>query len=79
MLTYQLNGWWFAIQLSLVELRIAPLFEPGFHPNFLAGSSQGVAASGVQGHCIDHVPEATVMRAHALVQSAWYLVGIGEV
>ena len=44
-------------------------FEVGIHPNFLPGSSHGSTHESVLDHCLNLVPGATSMRAHAFVSS----------
>lgn len=45
------------------------LFEFGIHPNFLPNSTHGSSEREVMEHMARLVPNAKVMRAHALVQS----------
>lgn len=72
---------WLVTQASpaIDRLRERPdLFELGIHPNFLPGSSHGASATEVLATCMSIVPEATTMRAHALVQSSPILAQVVE-
>lgn len=63
---------WFATHKSPMLKELAKhtdLFEIGIHPNFLPGSSHGKTYPDVLRHCLQLVPKATSMRAHALAQS----------
>ncbi len=72
LLQHRVRATWFITHRSpmLAELqKHASLFEIGIHPNFLPGSSHGKTPQQVLRHCLKLVPQATSMRAHALVQS----------
>jgi hypothetical protein len=62
---------------SLAYLRRhADLFELGIHPNFAAGSTQGVTPSEILARCMETVPEAKVMRAHGLLMSSSLYISV---
>jgi hypothetical protein len=54
---------------ALAELRRSVLWELGWHPNFLAGSSHGPSPAEVLDTMVGLVPEARGVRAHCLVRS----------
>jgi len=47
----------------------ASLFEVGWHPNFLPGSTQGGSPEEVLAYCAALAPHARAMRTHGLFQS----------
>lgn len=53
---------------TIAEMRAAG-HELGVHPNFLLGSSHGATPAEVMQHVMALVPDARVVRTHALVQS----------
>jgi len=68
------NGWkatFFATHASsaLDALKQSDTFEVGIHPNFLPGSTQGLTEKAILDQCLELVPDATSMRAHAFVSS----------
>ncbi|MBT5244664.1 MAG: hypothetical protein HOL66_10485 [Rhodospirillaceae bacterium] len=54
----------------LADLRKLDSIELGIHPNLLPGSTHGDGVEDVLNYCLSLVPEARVMRTHALVQSS---------
>ncbi|MBN1586143.1 MAG: hypothetical protein JW937_01790 [Candidatus Omnitrophica bacterium] len=68
----QVKATWFLTHLSpaVERLRNHPkLFELGWHPNFMPGSTHGSTMNEVFDHMKTLVPEARCMRTHNLVQS----------
>ena len=68
---------WFITHHSprLQELmRSAGSFEWGVHPNLLAGSTHGSTEEEVLGHVKSLVPNARLMRTHALYQTTPFLM-----
>jgi hypothetical protein len=65
------STWFITHESPLLNLlRSRPdLFELGIHPNFLPGSDHGSLPADVLRHCLQIVPEAACLRAHAVVQS----------
>lgn len=66
---------WFITHESpaLETLRKEPLFELGWHPNFLPNSSHGETPEAVLTYCQGLVPEARSVRTHSLCQSERHL------
>ena len=62
---------WFATHQSAAVTRLLdnPAFEVGVHPNFLAGSTQGVTPDEVLETMRGWFGAATVVRTHSLFQS----------
>lgn len=50
----------------------------GIHPNFLPGSTHGVAAPEVIRHCLDFAPGARVSRSHAFVDGTHVALALRE-
>jgi len=69
---YKVRSTWFITHdsPSIQRLRENPLIEVGLHPNFLQGSTQGKTPVGVMNYLKKIVPEAKVVRTHAMVYSA---------
>lgn len=75
----QVRSTWFVTHASpaLERLRRRPdLFELGIHPNFSANSTHGDNPAAVLRHCMGLVPEARIMRTHALIQSTPLLLQV---
>jgi hypothetical protein len=53
---------------GLASLRSSGVFELGWHPNFLPGSSHGEGVEAVLDHMSQIVPEARGARAHTLMR-----------
>jgi hypothetical protein len=66
---------WFVTHSSpaIDRLKQNALFELGIHPNFLPGSSHGATEDEVMEYCMRLLPEAKVVRTHALYQNSGLL------
>ncbi len=66
---------WFITHASpaLNALKNEPLFELGWHPNFLPDSSHGDTPEAILTFCKDLVPDARSVRTHSLCQSERHL------
>lgn len=63
--------WMVTHRTKLLDLiRETSASELGIHPNFQRGSTHGSSVRQVMTHCLDLVPEASVMRTHSLHQSS---------
>jgi hypothetical protein len=71
-----LKSTWFVTHASpaVERLKADPLVECGVHPNFFQPSSHGSDDDTVLAHMRTLVPEATSIRAHALMQSSRHFV-----
>lgn len=67
---YGVKCTWFVTHPSAAidRLKQNPLFELGIHPNFLLGSSHGSTEDEVMEYCMKLLPDAKVVRTHALYQ-----------
>ena len=69
----KIKATWFITHYSPAIERLKEredLFELGVHPNFLPTSTHGKSVKEVMDHVMSIVPNATSLRAHALVQSS---------
>ena len=69
----QLKATWFLTHDSKAVRRLfehRDLFELGVHPNFMPGSTQGCSYHNIMSYLMNIVPNAKVVRTHAMFYSA---------